>query len=232
MVALKKVVLLISSLLTITLTGCAGSIYEKNQLVKSEEGIRQIGEFPIYYKDMLDSHFKKDTRPLFTPTQYVTGDNLYGWVTCLKNENEYILLMLKGNSILSINSSIEHKSVEKTCNYYANNRTDSYQEFWREARKEVEKLKNDPSKDFLFGKKPDDAKQLIQDYMSGVLKDPDSAKYRNMEIRKDYIIINHKLTFGYVVSIEINGKNSYGAYTGFKSKFFKIKDNKIIEVIG
>ncbi len=226
----KKIFLaIVSSFSILAMSGCANSLHEKNRLLETEEGKSNIGKFPIYYKDIIDGYFKSDTNPLFTPTKYVTNEKLYGWMTCIKKDDIYQLIMLKENKILSVDSSKEYESVTRTCKYFTQNKTESYKDFWYEANREVERLSSDSSKESLFGVVPTNPLKLIQDYLENSLKDPSAAKYKDMEIKKYYIISNHKLTFGYLVSVQINGKNSYGAYTGYKSHFFKIKNNQIIE---
>jgi hypothetical protein len=50
--------------------------------------------------------------------------------------------------------------------------------------------------------------KLVKNYMKKDLIDPDSAKFRN--VRK--IVLDHKI----VICGEMNAKNSFGAYIGYK----------------
>ena len=51
------------------------------------------------------------------------------------------------------------------------------------------------------------------------LKDPSSAQTRNIQIRGMKGQANiHGNIYGWLVTFELNAKNSYGAYVGFRSK--------------
>lgn len=61
-----------------------------------------------------------------------------------------------------------------------------------------------------------------KELMTYVLKDPSSAEYRNIriaEITKDSVKRNPELLEGAIqyVCFDVNAKNSFGGYTGFKS---------------
>lgn len=64
--------------------------------------------------------------------------------------------------------------------------------------------------EFIASNGPEKVVQLAIEAARGLLKDPDSAKFRDVMI-KDY-------REGKVICGEVNGKNSYGGYVGF-SKF-------------
>lgn len=65
---------------------------------------------------------------------------------------------------------------------------------------------------------PGDYQARIQALMETRLKDPDSAKYKFLAPRKSYTESTRH--FGYVVPVEVNAKNSYGGYTGYKPHYF------------
>lgn len=70
------------------------------------------------------------------------------------------------------------------------------------------------------GKTEEDAKsQAIQSLMD-TLKDPDSAKFRNVRMRN--------YDGMHIICGELNAKNSYGGYTGYK-KFAAAPDESVIE---
>lgn len=51
------------------------------------------------------------------------------------------------------------------------------------------------------------------------LKDPDSAQIRNIQIVRRYGQANiHGTIYGWLVTFELNAKNSFGAYTGYHKK--------------
>ena len=75
--------------------------------------------------------------------------------------------------------------------------------------------------DFLkSGKTEKDAiKQAIQS-LTDTLKDPDSAKFRNVRMKKYDDM--------HIICGEVNAKNSYGGYTGYK-KFAAAPHERLIE---
>jgi len=51
------------------------------------------------------------------------------------------------------------------------------------------------------------------------LKDPSSAQVRNIQIGQKHGKVNiHGNIYGWLVTFELNAKNSYGAYVGYKRK--------------
>lgn len=68
------------------------------------------------------------------------------------------------------------------------------------------------------------AEARIKEYFEGILKDPDSAKYRFSPIQKSHIVSSawegRQLYAGYVVTVKVNAKNSYGGYTGNEDYVF------------
>jgi hypothetical protein len=97
-----------------------------------------------------------------------------------------------------------------------------------------------------YGNKPENCKELVIQYYDRRLKDPDSAKYKNwlspvqgaayvkyapnnvLEYMAEEGI--PKLEFGWLVCFSVNAKNSYGGYTGFKTKTAVIRDNTVIGI--
>lgn len=78
-----------------------------------------------------------------------------------------------------------------------------------------------------YGAYPKNYKEIVKEYYGRVAKDPDSLKYR--EITKPKKFANSvKGTFDYLVCATVNGKNSYGAYTGFSTDRFHIRDGKVV----
>jgi hypothetical protein len=75
-----------------------------------------------------------------------------------------------------------------------------------------------------FGQFPTTYQQVIQNYMSENLKDPDSATYRFEAPRKGFSqdgwAVGGRKYFGYVVAAHINAKNSFGGYTGAQLYYF------------
>lgn len=72
-----------------------------------------------------------------------------------------------------------------------------------------------------FGTLPRDSEWSVKNHFERSLKDPESARYRFGKFRRAYA--NKGLIYGggvawhgYLQEVEVNGKNSYGGYVGFK----------------
>jgi hypothetical protein len=84
-----------------------------------------------------------------------------------------------------------------------------------------------------YGTYPADYQQQIRNYFELRLKDPGSAQYRFYEPEK---IVMHKAPiagggvdfFGYGVNVDVNAKNSFGAYVGFQRYTFSFRDGKML----
>lgn len=79
---------------------------------------------------------------------------------------------------------------------------------------------------------PSNYKSLVIKRFSEVLKDPYSAKYgRFSRPRKEHAIEDVSLeraVFGWSTCVDVNAKNSFGAYTGNTTFWFLIVDDKIV----
>jgi hypothetical protein len=88
------------------------------------------------------------------------------------------------------------------------------------------------------GPYPQNYQELTKQYITANLKDPSSAKYRLKEKpRKTYFedTLRGKLSTGetifcWIVHVDVNAKNSFGAYAGFQTWQFYIRDGRIIKV--
>ena len=72
-------------------------------------------------------------------------------------------------------------------------------------------------------KLPNNYKSLIHNFFTTALKDPDSAKYIFYKPVRAYSA-STKTVF-WMVRVDVNAKNSYGAYTGYKPFLFARKTN-------
>ena len=86
-----------------------------------------------------------------------------------------------------------------------------------------------------FGDYPTRYKDIVTDYFSDVLKDPESARYDFFrEPKKDVHIIdidNESALYGYSVCVYVNAKNSYGGYTGKKPYWVLIRNDSVIHSV-
>lgn len=85
-----------------------------------------------------------------------------------------------------------------------------------------------------YGSYPTDYKRSVERYLDMVLKDPESKKVewlgqpRTM-YNKASPMLGGRLTAGYAVCAYVNGRNSYGGYTGSKLSWFLIKNDQVIQ---
>ena len=62
---------------------------------------------------------------------------------------------------------------------------------------------------------PENFKSDIKMRIKYALKDPDSALFKDWSVHKAYLPVNPP-EFGYTISVDVNAKNSYGGYNGYK----------------
>jgi len=86
----------------------------------------------------------------------------------------------------------------------------------------------------LVGQQPtnDQAEQTIKDYLSAQLKDPYTVQYRFVDsLQPGWKSIpwpNKSIKYGWVKCVWVNGKNSYGAYTGYTLYYFILRNGEVI----
>lgn len=83
-----------------------------------------------------------------------------------------------------------------------------------------------------YGTYPGDHEKIVKDYLERLLKDPESARYRFIKgpIRA-YSSYFGPVQYGYGVCAEVNAKNSYGGYTGYKLHFFLMRYGTVVQHI-
>jgi hypothetical protein len=73
---------------------------------------------------------------------------------------------------------------------------------------------------------------IAESIISSGLKDPSSAQFKHGRLFKGHWnsvpILGMGVVFGWIQQGEVNGKNSYGGYVGFKSYQVLIKDGKAV----
>jgi hypothetical protein len=88
----------------------------------------------------------------------------------------------------------------------------------------------DPS---LCGSFPKNYKEIVWNWMQGVLLDPDSAKIEwQGDPRPADLGKNGEHLYGWLVEFRVNSRNRFGAYTGKQSHGALIRDNQVIKGIG
>ena len=82
-----------------------------------------------------------------------------------------------------------------------------------------------------FGPQPTNPQEQVIRYFEYYLKDPDSAKYQFRELTKGYIkdglIMGGKIHYGWIQVVDVNAKNSFGAYTGYQRKYIFFENGRI-----
>lgn len=97
----------------------------------------------------------------------------------------------------------------------------SYQNLRDISRGKVESFAKEMSS-FLKGNSEESAIEEVKKTVANSLRDPESAQFRNVrvvELKKRAVFIDGKAsqsTEGFVVCGEVNGKNGYGGYVGFR----------------
>lgn len=80
----------------------------------------------------------------------------------------------------------------------------------------------------------EDAQRLASDFLKRVLKDPESARIEWSSVGPGWIreapIQGGGLKFGYMLNAQVNGKNSYGAYIGYKPYRFMFLNGSLSDV--
>lgn len=87
-----------------------------------------------------------------------------------------------------------------------------------------------------YGSPPQGYEEAIKVHFEKVLKDPESARYRFGQPIKAYanegLAYGGKVTWvGYLVDVQVNAKNSFGGYVGFKPYMVLFSGNRIVRYI-
>jgi len=84
-----------------------------------------------------------------------------------------------------------------------------------------------------YGSYPNNYEEIVKNYYSRILKDPDSANYQsfttpNMSYMGDRF---DGTKYGYLVCATVNSKNSFGGYVGFSTDGLLIRNGSVIKYI-
>ncbi len=80
-----------------------------------------------------------------------------------------------------------------------------------------------------YGFYPTDFESTIRAHLRSQLKDPDSAQISFLNSPKSGWYALGGLKYGYVVCAQINSKNSFGAYVGYRPAYFMIRNDIVID---
>lgn len=79
--------------------------------------------------------------------------------------------------------------------------------------------------------KPSDFRAEVKRYLRLRLKDPESAIYENWTLGRAYLGSNPPV-YGWLSSVSVNAKNSYGGYTGFEHYNFWHDGGRVQPALG
>ncbi|MCK9455360.1 hypothetical protein [Sulfurimonas sp.] len=93
-----------------------------------------------------------------------------------------------------------------------------------------------PGPSVNYGNPPQGYEEAIKVHFKQVLKDPESANYRFGKPVKAYtnegMVYGGKVSWvGYLVDVQVNAKNSFGGYVGFKPYMLLFDGNNIVKYI-
>lgn len=83
-----------------------------------------------------------------------------------------------------------------------------------------------------YGFYPENYEVIVRNYYNKTLKDPESVKYQGITSPQKYWVSKRfqDTSYGYLVCVTLNAKNSYGGYVGYNTDGILIKNGSIIQV--
>ncbi len=87
------------------------------------------------------------------------------------------------------------------------------------------------AKSAQYPPKPSDFREEVKRYLRLRLKDPDSAIYDNWTLERAYLGSSPPV-YGWMSSVSVNAKNSYGGYTGFDMYHFWHEGGRVQPALG
>lgn len=82
------------------------------------------------------------------------------------------------------------------------------------------------------GPYPDNYEEVVKTWYEANLKDPESARYVSFSRpREEHAITNvhqQEAVYGWSTCATVNARNSYGGYTGPKTRWFLLRDGEIV----
>ncbi|WP_137165392.1 hypothetical protein [Salinimonas lutimaris] len=84
-----------------------------------------------------------------------------------------------------------------------------------------------------YGVYPSSHESVVKNYYMMTLKDPASAQYQRVSNPQKTWLGNRidGVTYGYLVCVTLNAKNSFGAYTGYQTDGLLIRNGKVAKYI-
>ena len=83
------------------------------------------------------------------------------------------------------------------------------------------------------GSYPNNYEDIVKSYFARILKDPYSVRYESISTPQRYWLANRLegATYGYLVCVTLNAKNSYGAYIGYETDALIIRNGVVVKYI-
>ena len=76
-----------------------------------------------------------------------------------------------------------------------------------------------------------DAKRQATEFFQSHLRDPGSAQYRWTQVERGWLrhapIHGGRIVYGYKLDVDVNAKNAFGGYVGFRKYSFIFRNGKI-----
>lgn len=82
-----------------------------------------------------------------------------------------------------------------------------------------------------YGRVPGDYQAIVQKYMDGYLRDGESARFKFLNPPVKFASPGFEKKFGYMVCVDVNAKNSFGAYVGYHLSYFLINNDRVVEAL-
>ena len=81
-----------------------------------------------------------------------------------------------------------------------------------------------------YGEYPHDAENIVKQYLKYQLKDAETAKWKlELTPQQGGFAEFRNIIYGFYTCYMINGKNSYGGYTGYKLHYFLIRNGTVVK---
>jgi len=81
-----------------------------------------------------------------------------------------------------------------------------------------------------------DAKRQATEFFQSHLRDPGSAQYRWGDVERGWQrhapIHGGRIVYGYTLEVDVNAKNAFGGYVGFRKYRFTFRDGQIETIYG
>lgn len=250
---MKKLYLLTIPLL---LAGCQATLPENHEDSNSQDGVipsvtryhtsiakptkietdnSKTGEYPQQYKYIIANSIQAQPEPLFKPIPYTSSKSIQSWGTCYTQfqdgETKYFLALIKNNKIIE---NLTSPALKKTCEDLQEQQlrieTINEKRLKENTLSQFSNIVDDPSKFHLFGEPPNNPVEIMKTQLNFFLEDPQSSEWKNVSVRKTFLISNDNVIYCYLVFANLRTKDiSTGLFGSSRNAVFYIKNNKILE---